>query len=795
MGRLLALAAALIAAFVIAWAGEQPPKPAPLGASATAFSAERAMADVAAIGSVPHPIGSAANHAARDRLLARMTALGLAPQVHPGDGVNSRERGGRLFIAGGHVENLVGILPGRDRAAPALALMAHYDSVPASPGAADDAAGVATALETVRAIKARGVPARDVMVVLTDGEEAGLLGAEAFFASDPLAKRIGFLFNMEARGAAGRVQMFQTGEGNGAAIALLRRTAPDPRASSLTGFIYAHMPNDTDFTVSRKAGVAGLNYAFLGHQFEYHSPTSTPATLDEGTLQDMGQQVLATAQAVAFSPSLPAKTPDVVYGQALGGITLAYPPSVGWLILVVSAGLIAFAVARGRRIEAFPPTDVLRGLGAGLVAVLGGCAVLHAARLATGAHFGFLQQRVLLAQADRWEVAVGLLGLGFLILTAAELARGRRAIAILPLAAGLASCAFAGLDKVGLGLGLAAALLALVSYGRPVSRAGAWAGVLLLGLAVAVAAQAYAPATGFVFAWPLALASLAAAASALSARRGAAALAVMALLAALGVGWIAGLAHVSYLSLDLVEILGLPLLLAALLLWPLIQPDEGAPPARLVGPILLLAGLAALLAVRFNHPYDARHPQVAYVGYREDQDAHRAWRFTQDDVRSAWTTAVLQADGGKVGKLAHWSFREPVAAAPAPYLPAPAPEITLAKQADGALLLHVVPPPGARTIALMLKPNTPATIERLASAAEHLPLKPGADTLLQWSAAPQGLDLVIRPGGPGRLEVGYIATIEQWPAGAKPLPPRPADVMPFDVSDSTSLVGRRSFSW
>ena len=131
MGRLLALFAALIAAVVIAWAGEQPPRPAPLDAPATAFSAERAMVDVVAIGSVPHAIGSPANHAARERLMRRMTALGLNPEVHPGDGAFLRDRGGQTFAAGGHVENLVGVLPGRDRAAPAIALMAHYDIVPA----------------------------------------------------------------------------------------------------------------------------------------------------------------------------------------------------------------------------------------------------------------------------------------------------------------------------------------------------------------------------------------------------------------------------------------------------------------------------------------------------------------------------------------------------------------------------------------------------------------------------------------------------------------------------------------
>jgi hypothetical protein len=600
---------------------------------------------------------------------------------------------------------------------------------------------------------------------------------------------------MEARGAAGRAQMFQTGEGNGEAIALLRRTAPDPHASSLTGFIYARMPNDTDFTVSRKRGIAGLNYAFIDHQFEYHSPTSTPTTLDPGTLQDMGQQVLATAQAIAFSPTLPAKTPDAVYGQTLAGMVLAYPSWLGWLILVVSAGLIVFAVCRARRIEAFPWTDIARGAGAGLFAVLGACAVLHFARLATGASFGFLEQRFLLAQADRWEIALFLLGLGFLIFAAAELARGRRFIALVPLAAGLGSCAFAGLDKLGLGLGVAAAILAVISYGRPVSRAGAWTGVLVVGLIAAVAAQVLAPVAAYVVAWPLALASLAAAASTLSVRRGVAALAVVGLLAALGLGWVGDLAHASYLSLDLTELLGLPLLMSALLLWPLAQPDEGAPPARLVGPALLIVGLAVLVAVRISHPYDARHPQVSYVGYHLDQDTGRAWRFSNTPERSAWAEQVLTADGGKIVKLSHWSFRKPVDAAPAPFIQEAGPQISLDKQPDGTLRLRAVPPPGARTLLLALKPNTVVSIEQLSGAADRIALKPGAETILRWAAAPDGLDIVLRPGGPGKLEVGYVATLERWPASAKPLPPRPANLMAFDTSDSTSLTGRRSFSW
>jgi hypothetical protein len=794
LGRLLALVAALIAAVVIAWWGEQTPSPQPVSAPASSFSADRAMTDIVAFASVPHPVGSAADRAARDYLVGRMTALGLQPQVRPGVGID-QPKSLKNGLIGGVVENVVGVLPGKDRSAPAVALMAHYDSVPASSGASDDAAGVASALEIVRAIKARGTPARDVVVLLTDGEEAGLLGADAFFRRDPLAKRIGFLFNMDVRGSAGRAQMFQTGDENGGAIRLMAATAPRAVASSLTGFIFKYMPNDTDFTVSKRAGVPGLNYAFIGNQFDYHSPSSVPATQDRGTLQDMGDQVLATAQAVAFSPTLPAKTPDLVYGQTPGGITLAYPPWVGWAIIAGAAALLIWSVLRARRVETFPWLDLARGAGGGLFAIVGGIAVLHFARKATGVAVGFLDQRFLLAQAPLWEAALMLTGLGVLLMAAAELARGRRKAALLPLAAGIGCCLFGGLDQMGLGLGVGAAVIGFAAYGRPATRSGAWAGVLLLGLVLASAAQALAPPAAFIVAWPLALACLGAAGTGLAVHKGPGSLILLAVLAAIGAAFAASFAHAAYLSLDLAELLALPLLIAVMPLWPLAQTEEGAPPARLLGPALIVAGLAITLAVRLNHPYDARHPQVTYVGYQLDQDKHLAWRYSQAPERTAWADAVMTAGGGKIGKLKVGSRGHTVDAAPAPYIDMPAPDLTFAKGADGRLTVHVGPPPGVRVVQLRLVANTAATLVGAGGVPVHLPMKPGGDTLIQWSAAQPGFDLVIQPGGPGKLTLNYDATLERWPDNVPPLPKRPANLMPFDLSDSILMEGTRTWSW
>ena len=181
----LLIAVIAVALGVAAWA-LRTPTPAPADAPASAFSATRAMADVAMMAQRPHPMGSPEQSGVQEALFARMQALGLAPAFRP------------FQSAAGPGRNLLGVLPGSNRAAPAVLLMAHSDSVTRGPGAADDAAGVAAVLEIVRALKASGPLQRDVMVLITDGEEPGMLGAAAFFSADEARAHVGVALNLEA---------------------------------------------------------------------------------------------------------------------------------------------------------------------------------------------------------------------------------------------------------------------------------------------------------------------------------------------------------------------------------------------------------------------------------------------------------------------------------------------------------------------------------------------------------------------------------------------------------------------
>src|SRR3989344_5956487 len=188
--RLVWLTGPLAIGLLLAGRPLQGPRPAPADAPPSAFSAGRALADVNEIARAPHPLGSAEHARVQAFLLSRMEALGLQTSTQRGPISRGaarylRQMGGDPAAADYIAVNLIGVLPGRNPELPAVALMAHYDTVPMSAGAADDSAGVAAVLEAVRAIRARGPAARTLVVLLTDAEEIGLDGARIFSGGHP----------------------------------------------------------------------------------------------------------------------------------------------------------------------------------------------------------------------------------------------------------------------------------------------------------------------------------------------------------------------------------------------------------------------------------------------------------------------------------------------------------------------------------------------------------------------------------------------------------------------------------
>jgi hypothetical protein len=281
----------------------------------------RAMKDLQVISQSPHPIGSAAHGEVREYIMKELSAMGLTPQVQETTVINP-SRGAPY--AAGTVHNIVARLSGANNTK-AVLLVGHYDSVPVSHGSNDDGSAVATILETLKAVKAGPPLNNDVIALITDGEEVGLLGAKAFVEEHPWAREVGLVLNFEARGSSGPVMMFETSSGNGWLVNEFASAAPRPIASSLTYDIYKLLPNDTDLTIFKMAGLPGMNFAYIDGVTQYHTQLDSFENTNADTLQHQGSYALALTRHFGNLNLVNIKAPDIVYFDLFGKFLVRYP--------------------------------------------------------------------------------------------------------------------------------------------------------------------------------------------------------------------------------------------------------------------------------------------------------------------------------------------------------------------------------------------------------------------------------------------------------------------------------------
>ncbi|MEI9989375.1 MAG: M20/M25/M40 family metallo-hydrolase [Rhizomicrobium sp.] len=358
--RLVALALVAVAIWFAGATFDGLPRPLGADAPATEFSAARAYATLGRLlgPEVPHPVSSPANKAVQGRVRAEFAALGIRTSLYRGMGCEARADYG--FFACGTAEDIIAeVAPGAGKA---IVLVAHYDSVPAGPGAGDDQSSVATILETVRALQARGMKTKHpIIALLTDGEEAGLLGAHAFLDNPVLRARVGIAINAEGRGNQGPSLLFQTSPGDGPLIDLYAKNVPAYATGSLFAVIYKMLPNDTDLTVFLDHGLPGYNFSFLGHVADYHTAQDRRANLSQATLQSHGDSVLGVASGLMQADFVTLKGGDDIYLTLFGKLLPHLPASraVPLAILVLAMLLAAAWLSRvdvagiGRWLAAF----------------------------------------------------------------------------------------------------------------------------------------------------------------------------------------------------------------------------------------------------------------------------------------------------------------------------------------------------------------------------------------------------------------------------------------------------------
>lgn len=335
-----------------------PPHAVPKNAPISEFSSARAMAHLHVIAKKPRPQGSAEHSAVRNYISQQLSSVGVAPQIQR-TAITTQDRKGIITFA--TVENIVAKLAGTG-GGKSLVLASHYDSVPASPGASDDGAGVAAMLETLRALRNRPALKNDIIFLFTDGEEAGLLGAKAFVAEHSLALNVGAVLNFEARGSSGPAIMFETNNGNDWLIPELAQVAPHPIANSLAQDIYKLLPSDTDFSVFKDAGWAGFNFAYISGLEHYHTMLDSLENIDERSLQHQGTYALALSQRLGNMDLSKKSESNSIYFNLAGWGLVHYSnrwtkplAAFAWTLYV---GLLIFGIRRKKLAGAF----FLRGI-------------------------------------------------------------------------------------------------------------------------------------------------------------------------------------------------------------------------------------------------------------------------------------------------------------------------------------------------------------------------------------------------------------------------------------------------
>ena len=341
------------------------------------FSTKRALSIVKEISKKPHFVGSKNHEVIANYLQKELQDLGLETSVQ--EGFTMTEKGTLVKS-----KNIVAKIKG-SKNNKALLLLSHYDSAPHSysKGASDDASGIATILESIRAFLHNKTPHKnDIIILFTDAEELGLNGAALFVTEHKLAKEVGLVLNFEARGSSGPSYMLmETNDGNAKMVdAFQDGNVSYPVSNSLMYSIYKMLPNDTDLTVFREEGkIQGFNFAFIDSHFNYHTAQDNYENLDPKTLAHQGSYLFpllnyfSNADLTDFN-----STDNKVYFNVPFSF-VSYP--FGWIfpMLIVAFGLFFLFVFFGLGKRALHLDEILKGfvplfgslVTAGLVSYIG----------------------------------------------------------------------------------------------------------------------------------------------------------------------------------------------------------------------------------------------------------------------------------------------------------------------------------------------------------------------------------------------------------------------------------------
>ncbi|MDO6489896.1 MULTISPECIES: M28 family peptidase [unclassified Cellulophaga] len=367
IARILTLILLLLAIY-FSFTAIMPTYSADKDSALTNFSTDRALKHVAEIGKEPHAIGFKAHADVKNYIVAELQKLGLKTTVQ--EGYTAGDWGNLSYAS-----NILAKIKGKT-SNKALLLLSHYDSNPhSSLGASDAGSGVATILESIRAyLEENKTPTNDIIILLSDGEELGLNGAELFVNKHPWAKNVGLALNFEARGSGGPSYMLiETNQGNGKLIEEFTTANPEyPVANSLAYSIYKMLPNDTDLTVFREdADIQGFNFAFIDDHFDYHTEKDNYERLDKKTLAHQGSYLMPLLHHFADTDLSALKTnEDAIYFTVPVFKTVSYPFSWIWPMFAIAVVLFIVITVLGLKNKTLDAKEIIVGFAPLLISIL-----------------------------------------------------------------------------------------------------------------------------------------------------------------------------------------------------------------------------------------------------------------------------------------------------------------------------------------------------------------------------------------------------------------------------------------
>lgn len=751
LGYLFVVVLAVLSIYV-----QRPPAPVAATAPQTDFSSARAMELLKVIAAKPHPVGSTEHMRVRDYLVTQLAALGAQPEVQTTSSIDVRG----IPYRAATISNVLGRIRGSENSK-ALMLVGHYDSVSTGPGASDDASSVAAILETVRALKSGPPLKNDVVILFTDAEEIGLLGAQAFMNEHPWAKDVGLVLNFEARGNGGAATMFETSNGNGRLIDGLAKAAQYPLANSLSYEIYKILPNDTDLSAFKGDGLPGLNFAFIEGVTHYHTAIDNLESVDEASVQHQGSYALSLARYFGNTDLANVTTSNAVYFNLFGFKLVQY--SSGWILpLTILVTLIFVAVlVVGVRRHVLTIWGVALGFIALFISIIASVVVVSAVwwliRMVHPAYRTILQGDVY--NSSTYMIAFVVLSIA---LTSALYAVFRRWLNLEDLAAGAQAV---------------------------------W-------LVLMIATSVILPGASFLFTWPLLFSSLALGVTFFGKPESAKRVAVFSAGAIPAIVIVVPIIYLVFVGLTLGmsgAVMALVVLLAGLLIPHLSFIPKSV---KWVFPAVLAAvSVALLIAGGLTSGFDRNHTRPNSVFYAFDADAAKAVWASADESTDSWTQQFFnnatRAPLAEYFPLSQRGFLQ--AQAPVAQLNVPQIEVVSDQTNNNqrTLRLRVKSSREAPVVTLSVDPD----VELASSAINGKEIKgqygPNTPWALRYHAVPEeGIEVTLVSAKPSPIGLRVVDQSYSLPNDPQiSIQPRPDNMMPamLPYTDSTFVTKSYKF--